>query len=307
MGTAFKRRVVMFAATLCSPAPALTQPMPGVLGDMERDLQVNWNTAANRTFLHRQLTSWAENCEQWGFSRSTPLGDAEAGRRIEARLLVGGGNAVGAAWMHPIRLHDRLVPPSMREMENQVRAASLDSTTAEQARRNFIRARRQGVVVIRNTCRSLASDPFIRTAYFTGALRPMTDAEIDEDSARVFSRLTGIPVPALTSETASPVRSQVQVIAPIPPRLRSGSINNSDYPSSAARAGASGTTRFNIQVGVDGIPTGCSIVGSSGYSSLDSTFCSLAVRRYRFDPATINGQPVAGVFAGAFRWVAPDE
>ena len=94
---------------------------------------------------------------------------------------------------------------------------------------------------------------------------------------------------------------------PTQPRLRSGSISNDDYPASAIRSQAQGTTRITLQIGTDGRVTSCSVAGSSGNSSLDSTACSLAQRRYRFAPATRNGQPVASSYSQSIRWQLPDE
>lgn len=110
----------------------------------------------------------------------------------------------------------------------------------------------------------------------------------------------GVTVPAGTAcpPPASP---------PSPPRLRSGTISNDDYPASAIRAQAQGTTRMSLQIGANGRVTGCSVTASSGNSSLDSTACSLAQRRYRFAPATRNGQPVASTYSQSVRWQLPDE
>ena len=94
---------------------------------------------------------------------------------------------------------------------------------------------------------------------------------------------------------------------PTPARLRSGSVSNADYPSSAIRSGASGTTRITLSVDASGRATGCTVSGSSGNSSLDSTACSLAQRRFRFTPATRDGQNVPGSYSQAIRWVLPDD
>ncbi len=111
----------------------------------------------------------------------------------------------------------------------------------------------------------------------------------------------GVTVPAGTACPAPPAAP------PTPARLRSGTISNDDYPASAQRAQAQGTTRMSLQVGADGRVTGCSVTGSSGNSSLDSTACSLAQRRYRFTPATRDGQPVASTYSQSVRWQLPDE
>jgi protein TonB len=100
------------------------------------------------------------------------------------------------------------------------------------------------------------------------------------------------PAPAPATPPAPP--------PPPPPRvaargaeLRSGSISNDDYPNSALRAEASGTTTARYTIGTDGRVTNCSVTGSSGNSALDSTTCSLIQRRFRFRPAVgADGQPM---------------
>jgi protein TonB len=93
---------------------------------------------------------------------------------------------------------------------------------------------------------------------------------------------------------------------PAPARLLSGSITNADYPASAIRAEASGVTSVSIQIGENGRVTGCSVTGSSGNGALDSTACSLIQRRFRFAPATRNGQPVASTTTRRITWQLPD-
>lgn len=111
----------------------------------------------------------------------------------------------------------------------------------------------------------------------------------------------GSSVPAGTACPSPPAAP------PTPPRLRSGTISNDDYPASAIRAQAQGTTRMSLQIGADGRVTSCSVTGSSGNSSLDSTACNLAQRRYRFNPATRNGQPVASTYSQSVRWQLPED
>lgn len=103
---------------------------------------------------------------------------------------------------------------------------------------------------------------------------------------------------AILSLTASALQPSTPV------RLRSGSISDADYP--AAAAGASGTTRISMVIDTDGRVAHCSVSGSSGNAALDAATCPLAVRRFRFTPATRNGQPVTGNYQQSIRWVAPE-
>lgn len=86
-----------------------------------------------------------------------------------------------------------------------------------------------------------------------------------------------------------------------------GWVTNDDYPTRAMREERQGTTGFRLTVGPDGRPTDCTITSSSGSPDLDSTACSLLMRRAKFTPATQDGKPVTGTWSSRFRWVIPDE
>jgi protein TonB len=88
---------------------------------------------------------------------------------------------------------------------------------------------------------------------------------------------------------------------------RSGIITSNDYPTSALRAQAEGTSILRHLVGTDGRVLRCEVIGSSGNYALDSTACSLIQRRFRYRPAR-NG---AGVPVEQWRihrqvWSLPD-
>ena len=92
-----------------------------------------------------------------------------------------------------------------------------------------------------------------------------------------------------------------------PAQLRSGSISNDDYPASALRAEASGTTVARYTIGPDGRVTSCSVSSSSGNASLDSTTCSLIQRRFRFRPAIgADGNPTSETKTQRVVWRLPD-
>jgi len=65
-------------------------------------------------------------------------------------------------------------------------------------------------------------------------------------------------------------------------------------------------TTVNLTIGVNGRVTGCSVVATSGNSALDSTTCSLAQRRFRFQPATRNGRPVVSTTTRLITWTPPN-
>jgi TonB family protein len=82
-----------------------------------------------------------------------------------------------------------------------------------------------------------------------------------------------------------------------------GNISNDDYPIEALRGGESGSVGYDIDVTAIGRPVACRIGRSSGSTALDSTTCSLLVRRAIFLPAVDGkGRPVAGTYRGWLTW-----
>jgi protein TonB len=131
---------------------------------------------------------------------------------------------------------------------------------------------------------------------------------------QAFPIQAACPAPPVQEKTCPggqrvPVNAQCPAPAapPSPARQTGGSISNADYPASAIRAEASGTTRVSIQVGANGRVAGCSVTGSSGNSALDQTACSLIQRRFRYQPATRGGQPVASTVSRSVTWVLPED
>jgi len=93
-----------------------------------------------------------------------------------------------------------------------------------------------------------------------------------------------------------------------PPRLRSGSISNGDYPSAAIRAREQGRVRIILDIAPYGGVTNCRVDRSSGSIALDVTTCQLASQRFKFDPGrNANGQRVPSTYAQTVRWVLPDD
>ena len=94
-------------------------------------------------------------------------------------------------------------------------------------------------------------------------------------------------------------------LTPMPPRLRAGTISNADYPPAARAQRAEGVTRMALHIGSDGRERDCGIERTSGHSELDSVSCRLAQQRFRFQPATRNGEPVASTYRMSVRWRLP--
>lgn len=87
-------------------------------------------------------------------------------------------------------------------------------------------------------------------------------------------------------------------------RLLRGAFNNeTDYPAAARREEEQGAVRVTYTVGTDGRVTNCTVVQSSGSSSLDSTTCRIFERRFRYAPARdAAGNPVPTTIRSSVVW-----
>jgi periplasmic protein TonB len=90
--------------------------------------------------------------------------------------------------------------------------------------------------------------------------------------------------------------------APATPRGRGNAFSDDDYPSASRAAEEEGVTRVSYVVGVDGRVTQCEVVQGSGFKRLDDATCSIIQRRFRFNPATRDGQPVPERKTQPVRW-----
>ncbi|WP_299323149.1 TIR domain-containing protein [Parasphingopyxis sp.] len=105
--------------------------------------------------------------------------------------------------------------------------------------------------------------------------------------------------------TPDPPR-QSRTTPPQPIGNPSSWVRASDYPANILRNGEEGTSRFQVRVGANGIPTACFTIGSSGHFQLDARACNMVMSRARFRPARdASGNPTAGLYSGSHRWRAP--
>jgi TonB family protein len=84
-----------------------------------------------------------------------------------------------------------------------------------------------------------------------------------------------------------------------------GSFNvlvDADYPAASRLAEEEGVTQVSYVVGVDGRVSQCEILQSSGFQTLDDATCAIITRRFRFNPATLNGKPVPERKIQPARW-----
>jgi protein TonB len=119
-------------------------------------------------------------------------------------------------------------------------------------------------------------------------------------SARIAETYAALHSPHARSETAAPSANAASRPADQP---LVGLFTADDYPPDAADRNEQGTTQVAITVGVDGRVHGCSVVVSSGSSSLDRATCRIIAQRARFRPAQDrDGNPVTGTFRQSVTW-----
>jgi TonB family protein len=108
---------------------------------------------------------------------------------------------------------------------------------------------------------------------------------------------------------AAALAAAVQPPAPTPaapsvPRSLPGTvITSDDYPEDAIRRRAEGNVRVRLEIAPEGRVTGCAVIASSGDSLLDSTTCSLLLRRARYEAAAAG---TARVHERTVAWRLPE-
>ena len=117
-----------------------------------------------------------------------------------------------------------------------------------------------------------------------------------------------LPAPKLKPKTVAPVPERVAPTAGGQPNgtasaanIKSGSTTGvrvrsnppPPYPAAARSAHQEGLVTLDVQVSATGIPTTVSLASGSGFPALDQAAIA-AVHRWRFEPAKVAGNPVAG-------------
>jgi protein TonB len=101
------------------------------------------------------------------------------------------------------------------------------------------------------------------------------------------------PAPAPTAASAPAAPRPAPSSATTLPMPIAGQTPAPRYPTRALRRGESGTVRVRVEVGPDGRPAQVTVAQASGSRDLDRAAVD-AVRRWRFQPARRNGEPVTG-------------
>lgn len=126
------------------------------------------------------------------------------------------------------------------------------------------------------------------------------------------------PAPTITTQStisspepprfAPPAPPAPPAVRPTPatPRGRGNVISEDDYPDASRRAEEQGVVRVSYVVDTEGKVSSCTVTQSSGSPRLDDTTCKIIMRRFRFNPATVNGQPVPETKTQPVRWQLRD-
>ena len=124
------------------------------------------------------------------------------------------------------------------------------------------------------------------------------------------------PAPTITTQSTVSTPDPPRVAPPAPPappapavkptpatpRGRGNVISTDDYPSASRAAEEEGVVTVSYTIGVDGKVSACEATKSSGFKRLDDAACNIIMRRWRFNPATENGQPVESRKSQPVRW-----
>lgn len=114
------------------------------------------------------------------------------------------------------------------------------------------------------------------------------DLEQEDERPRLVE--TAPPPPPLQPEASI---AQGEPAATFQARPIAGRTPSPRYPPQSLRRGERGNVLVQVEVGPDGVPVSVSVAQSSGYRLLDRAATD-AVRRWRFQPAELNGRPTVG-------------
>lgn len=106
--------------------------------------------------------------------------------------------------------------------------------------------------------------------------------------------------PSAPSAPAAPARTGVSI-----PASYAASNRKPEYPRMSRRYGEQGTVVLNVLVQADGRAGKVEILKSSGHPRLDEA-AKTAIQEWRFNPATVDGKPVAKWYETPFTFTLQD-
>jgi protein TonB len=128
------------------------------------------------------------------------------------------------------------------------------------------------------------------------AARPAPPSPAPAPRPRAAAQQPAAPVaapPAAAASPAAPAQTIARPVVTVPPRPVAGlSKAEPVYPALALRRHEEGRVMLRVQVSPEGMPVAVLVLAGSGNASLDEA-AAVAVRLWRFTPATSNGVPVA--------------
>jgi protein TonB len=110
------------------------------------------------------------------------------------------------------------------------------------------------------------------------------------------------PDPPRVAPPAPPAPPAAAPPSPATPKGRGNVFSDDDFPDASRRAEEQGVTRVSYVIGTDGKVSSCTVTQSSGFARLDDATCKIIMRRFRFNPATRDGQPVPETKTQPVRW-----
>ncbi len=116
------------------------------------------------------------------------------------------------------------------------------------------------------------------------------------------------PAPIVIPSVVAPPAAPSQARGARPRGNAQSWVTTDDYPSSAQREGAEGTTGTRMTISAEGRVTACDVTSSSGNSALDQAACRNLMRRARYEPALDrDGHPISASATRNVRWQLPEE
>ena len=152
-----------------------------------------------------------------------------------------------------------------------------------------------------------SADAFVSAKQITVSLdrgRPITVSVPDSKAA--FAALANCNTVLLKSLGIDPAWAHNVAVPAEPIGSQRGWFSPDDYPTTALRGGAQGTSSLLITVGVDGRVSHCSNFGSAGNADIDAAACDAIRKRGRYQPARdAQGKPVVSYLTLRTRWQIP--
>ena len=135
---------------------------------------------------------------------------------------------------------------------------------------------------------------------------PPPEVSIVQDSPPTITTQTVVqqPDPPKFVAPPAPPAPPAPMAAPTPATAkgRGNVFSDDDFPDASRRAEEQGVTRVSYVIDQKGQVSNCSVTQSSGFPRLDDATCKIIIRRFRFNPATRDGQPVTETKTQPVRW-----